>query len=138
MAKYIKANPLVAKYLHLEGDRNTAKDGNYLLWQGDMVAFGRPAELYDIAVRIGALVLTPYEARQEQDGTVLRPLPVATDDRFVTDAQREAQKETDSPESDSPESNPSETGSLEVGSSEVGSSLDAKDTNKTADAEKGE
>lgn len=133
MAKYIKANPLVAKYLHLESDRNTVKDGNYLLWQGDMIAFGKPTELYDIAVRIGAIVLTPYEARQEQDGTVLRPLPVATDDRFVTDAQREAQKETDSPESDSPESNPSETGS-----SEVGSSLDAKGTNKTADAEKGE
>lgn len=133
MAKYIKANPLVAKYLHLESDRNTVNDGNYLLWQGDMIAFGRPTELYDIAARIGALVLTPYEARQEQDGTVLRPLPVATDDRFVTDAQRAAQKETDSPES-----NPSENGSPESDSSEVGSLLDTKDTNKTVDTEKGE
>lgn len=126
MAKYIKANPLVAKYLHLEGDRNTEKDGNYLLWQGDMVAFGRPAELYDIAARIGALVLSPYEARQEQDGTVLRPLPVATDDRFITDAQRAAQEEgTDS----------KATGSSEADSSAADTS---SDTNKTADAEKGE
>lgn len=127
MAKYIKANPLVAKYLHLEGDRNTAKDGNYLLWQGDMVAFGRPAELYDIAVRIGALVLTPYEARQEQDGTVLRPLPVATDDRFVTDAQRAAQEE---------DADSTKAGSLEANSSAADTS--SSDTNKTADAEKGE
>lgn len=127
MAKYIKANPLVAKYLHLEGDRNTAKDGNYLLWQGDMVAFGRPAELYDIAVRIGALVLTPYEARQEQDGTVLRPLPVATDDRFVTDAQRAAQEE---------DTDQKTAGSSEADSSAANSS--SSDTNKTADAEKGE
>ncbi len=127
MAKYIKANPLVAKYLHLEGDRNTAKDGNYLLWQGDMVAFGRPAELYDIAVRIGALVLTPYEARQEQDGTVLRPLPVATDDRFVTDAQRAAQEE---------DSDSKTAGSSEADSSAADTS--SSDTNKTADAEKGE
>lgn len=91
MAKYIKANPLVAKYLGLESDRNTVADGNYLLWQGDMTAFGRLSELYDIAPRIGAVVLEPYEARQEQDGTVLRPLPVATDARFVTDAQKAAQ-----------------------------------------------
>lgn len=127
MAKYIKANPLVAKYLHLEGDRNTAKDGNYLLWQGDMVAFGRPAELYDIAARIGALVLTPYEARQEQDGTTLRPLPVATDDRFITDAQRAAQEE---------DSDPKTAGSSEADSSKADTS--SSDTNKTADAEKGE
>ncbi len=126
MAKYIKANPLVAKYLHLEGDRNTAKDGNYLLWQGDMVAFGRPSELYEIAVRIGALVLSPYEARQEQDGTTLRPLPVATDDRFVTDAQRAAQEE----DADSKTAGPSDADSSAVDSS--------SDTNKTADAEKGE
>lgn len=126
MAKYIKANPLVAKFLHLEGDRNTAKDGNYLLWQGDMVAFGRPSELYDIAVRIGALVLTPYEARQEQDGTVLRPLPVATDDRFVTDAQRAAQEE---------DMDQKTAGSSEADSSAADTS---SDTNKTADAEKGE
>ena len=29
MARYIKANPKVAKFLNLESDRNTVKDGNY-------------------------------------------------------------------------------------------------------------
>ena len=40
MARYIKANPKVAAYLHLENDRLKLKDGNYILWQGDMTAFG--------------------------------------------------------------------------------------------------
>lgn len=33
MARYIKANPLVARYLQLENDRNMVSDGNYLFWQ---------------------------------------------------------------------------------------------------------
>ena len=32
MARYIKANPKVAQYLNLQNDRNTVKDGNYILW----------------------------------------------------------------------------------------------------------
>ena len=40
MARYIKVNPLVADYLNLRNDRNTVKDGNYLLWQADMLRFG--------------------------------------------------------------------------------------------------
>ncbi len=83
MARYIKANYKVAQYLHLEHDRNRVKDGNYLLWQADMLAFGRLAELPQILERIGGIVLSAYEARQEQDGTVVRELPTAADDRFV-------------------------------------------------------
>lgn len=33
MARYIKANALVAKFLNLEHTRNAVKDGNYLFWQ---------------------------------------------------------------------------------------------------------
>ena len=36
MARYIKANPLVAEFLQVENDRNTVKDGNYLLWLEDI------------------------------------------------------------------------------------------------------
>ena len=125
MAKYIKANPLVAKYLGLEGDRNTVSDGNYLLWQGDMLAFGKLAELYDIAARIGALVLEPYEARQEQDGTTIRPLPIATDTRFVTAEQEAVTEEDESKQEDDTDNSKSAT--------------DSTTDNKTADtAEKGE
>lgn len=86
MACYIKANPLVAKYLNLENDRNAVKDGNYILWQGDMLAFGPLTRLNETLAAIGAIVLMPHEAREEQDGTVTRALPEATDPRFVVPA----------------------------------------------------
>lgn len=82
MARYIKANPLVARYLQLENDRNMVSDGNYLFWQNDMLKFGPLTQLNDILVKIGGIALLPHEARTEQDGTVCRPLPMATDARF--------------------------------------------------------
>ena len=82
MARYIKANPLVAQYLQLEDERNKVSDGNYLLWQNDMLKFGPLTQLNDILVKIGGIALIPHEARSEQDGTICRPLPRATDARF--------------------------------------------------------
>lgn len=82
MARYIKANPLVAQYLQLEDERNKVSDGNYLLWQNDMLKFGTLTQLNDILVKIGGIALMPHEARSEQDGTICRPLPRATDARF--------------------------------------------------------
>lgn len=83
MARYIKANPLVAKFLNLENDRNTVKDGNYILWQGDVLPFGPLTQLGATLAAIGAIALMPHEAREEQDGTQTRPLPEATDPRFI-------------------------------------------------------
>ena len=85
MARYIKANPKVAQYLRLENDRNRVTDGNYLLWQADMLAFGKLTDLPLILGQIGAISLAAHEAREEQDGTVVRELPVATDPRFVVE-----------------------------------------------------
>lgn len=82
MARYIKANPLVAQYLQLEDERNKVSDGNYLLWQNDMLKFGPLTQLNDILVKIGGIALMPHEARSEQDGTICRPLPRAADERF--------------------------------------------------------
>lgn len=82
MARYIKANPLVAEYLQLKNDRNTVSDGNYLLWQNDMLKFGPLTQLTETLAKIGGISLMPHEARQEQDGTVVRTLPIATDSRF--------------------------------------------------------
>ena len=83
MARYIKVNPLVADYLNLCNDRNTVKDGNYLLWQADMLRFGPLTQLTEILKQIGGLALMPHEAKEEQDGTVVRDLPIAEDPRFV-------------------------------------------------------
>lgn len=82
MAKYIKANAKVTKYLHLENERNMLKDGNYLLWQNDMLRLGPLSDLPGTLARIGAIALMPHEARQEQDGITCRVLPEATDERF--------------------------------------------------------
>ena len=89
MARYIKANQKVAAYLHLENDRLKLKDGNYILWQGDMTAFGPLPMLNDTLTKIGGIALMPHEAKQEQDGTVVRPLPVATDERFIMETVTE-------------------------------------------------
>lgn len=75
--------------MHLENDRNQVSDGNYLLWQADMAAFGRIVDLPLILEQIGAIALMAHEAKQEQDGTVCRELPVATDPRFIVEAGTE-------------------------------------------------
>ena len=85
MARYIKANPKVAQFLRVENDRNQVKDGNYLLWQADILPLGRLTELPQILEQIGGIALMAHEARQEQDSTVVRELPTATDPRFVVE-----------------------------------------------------
>ena len=85
MARYIKANPKVAQFLRVENDRNQVKDGNYLLWQADILPLGRLTDLPHILEQIGGIALMAHEARQEQDGTVVRELPTATDPRFVVE-----------------------------------------------------
>lgn len=103
MARYIKANGKVAEYLKLQNDRNKVTDGNYLLWQADMLAFGRLTELPQILEQIGGLALQAHEAREEQDGTVVRKLPVATDPRFVVEEATEQPGNADTPTTDVPE-----------------------------------
>ena len=119
MARYIKANPKVAQYLHLENDRNQVKDGNYLLWQADMLSFGRLIDLPQILEQIGGISLAAHEARQEQDGTVVRELPTATDSRFVVEKDEteeqpddtvaaEGETEAEQPTETEPEETPTE------------------------------
>lgn len=112
MARYIKANPKVAQYLRLENDRNRVADGNYLLWQADMLAFGKLTDLPLILGQIGAIALAAHEAREEQDGTVIRELPVAEDPRFVVepaeDPETEEPTEGDEPAAEDPEAGEAE------------------------------
>lgn len=104
MARYIKVNPKVAQYLHLESDRNRVKDGNYLLWQADILPFGRLTELPEILERIGGVALLAGEARQEQDGIVIHELPEATDEAFKIVVVKQPGKgtDTDNPEVEQP------------------------------------
>lgn len=93
MARYIKVRPEVARYLNLQHDRLMLKDGNYILWQADMLAFGPLPRLAETLEAIGGIALMPHEAREEQDGIKLRPLPEATDPRFATPAPAPAEPE---------------------------------------------
>ena len=97
MARYIKANPKVAQFLLVENDRNQVKDGNYLLWQADILPLGRLTDLPQILEQIGGIALMAHEARQEQDGTVLRELPTATDQRFVVEKKEVTTETTEEP-----------------------------------------
>lgn len=88
----------------MESDRNRVKDGNYLLWQADILPFGRLTELPEILERIGGVALLAGEARQEQDGIVIHELPEATDEAFkiVVVKQPEKETDTDNPEVEQP------------------------------------
>lgn len=94
MARYIKVNPLVAKHLNLQNDRLMVNDGNFILWQADMLAFGPLIRLAETLATIGAIALMPHEAREEQDGVNLRPLPEATDPRFIVPMPEPVAEET--------------------------------------------
>ncbi len=105
MARYIKANALVAKYLDKEKERNMLGDGNYLFWQNDMLKFGSLVKLDETLAKIGGIALLPHEAREEQDGLVCRPLPVATDKRFqqATTSSKEESVESSTQEDETNE-----------------------------------
>jgi hypothetical protein len=147
MARYIKVNPKVARHLRLENDRNQVADGNYLLWQADMLAFGRLTEMPSILAQIGGLSLQAHEAREEQDGTVLRKLPIATDPRFAEDVQEPAEDtgaedETDIPtpgneteDGESPTDEETEAGTQEPddAKNEAQETTDTDSTEETAD-----
>lgn len=105
MAYYIKANHLVAEFLKLDNVRLKLSDGNYMLWQADMLAFGPLTELKATCESIGAIMLMPHEARQEQDDTACRTLPAATDARFFIEPEPESEPEPD-PESQQQEPEP--------------------------------
>lgn len=132
MARYIKANPKVAVFLGVERDRNTVKDGNYLLWQADMLTFGPLTQLSETLEQIGGIALLPHEAREEQDGTVTRPLPTATDPRFIVDpAQPEETPENDATGDDNGEV-------VEEPAPEAESPAEGAEPAQTDEAEQGE
>ena len=72
-----------------------------------MLAFGKLTDLSIILEQIGAIALAAHEAKQEQDGTVVRPLPVATDPRFVIEPVEETPAENPE-ETEEPEETPAE------------------------------
>ena len=136
MARYIKANPKVAKFLGLERDRNTVTDGNYLLWQADMLAFGPLTQLTETLQQIGGIALMAHEAREEQDGTVCRPLPVATDPRFIMETAQANEPEAEPTPEPEPQPEPeSENGNTGEGTGESEAQAETPNGESTGESE---
>ena len=137
MARYIKANRKVAEFLHLESDRNTVSDGNYLLWQADMLAFGPLTQLSETLVQIGGIALLAHEAKEEQDGTVCRPLPVPADPRFIIEEpepKQEAEPAND-PEGETTEETAGDQSESETGDNENGGEQETIEAGDVGNAE---
>lgn len=137
MARYIKANRKVAEFLHLESDRNTVSDGNYLLWQADMLAFGPLTQLSETLVQIGGIALLAHEAKEEQDGTVCRPLPVPADPRFIIEEPEPAQETepVNDPESEATEETAGDQSESETGDNENGGEQETIEAGDVGNAE---
>lgn len=69
---YIKAPASVAADLQLTAVRNRLPDGSYLLWQADL---GPAYQMRQRALQLGCLLLTPEQARDEQQGRACAELP---------------------------------------------------------------
>lgn len=81
---YAKVNGKVVEAVGRSEWHPRTSDGNYLVFITELKRIDRDvfAHRAETAAAIGAVMLTDPEAAQEQKGTVVRPLPVATDPRF--------------------------------------------------------
>lgn len=121
MEKYVKANRKVVEFLGLQNDRTQFKDGCFLLWMQDLMVFGNLMNFESILSQIGAIPLTGEEARQEQDGVMNRPLPTATDERFIIKTTSQEESSTGPEDVIDSEGSSTEGSSTEGSSSEEGS-----------------
>lgn len=118
MERYVKVNRKVVEFLGLQNDRTQFRDGNFLLWMQDLMVFGNLINFGSILSQIGGIALTGEEARQEQDGVTNRPLPTATDERFIIETASQEDSSTGSEDVSGSEGAGSEEGP--EGSSEGG------------------
>ena len=58
-------------------------DGNYLLYQTDLLVFGPLFRLREYAARIGGAVMSDREAAANQRGELTTALPAATDPEWM-------------------------------------------------------
>lgn len=86
MANYIKVTEKVAASMGLTSIRNKTADGNYLLWQADVLRFPGD-DIFSRAAYCGGAVLTPNAAKEEVDGTD-HPVKVATPERFLSSSEK--------------------------------------------------
>lgn len=79
---YIKAPKKVAEAVGQAQNRGLLPDGNYLLWERDLL----PLHPYDLEA-IGCVALSAAEVREEQGGGEPAPLPEITDERIAREGE---------------------------------------------------
>ena len=80
---YYKVNAKVAEYLNLTAERNTTKDGNYILWVADINRFGSLVNISGILEDIGGVALSSADVVKELRGEMSTKLPEPKDARFI-------------------------------------------------------
>ena len=80
---FVKVSPWTAKKLNLDRTRIRMADGNYLLYQTDLLVFGPLFRLREYAARIGGAVMSDREAAANQRGEMTTALPAATDPEWM-------------------------------------------------------
>ena len=86
MANYIKVSCATAEKLGLSDIRNKTADGNYILWQADILHL--PGDtLQERANTIGGVVITPNVAIEEIKGTG-NPISVGTPSSNNTEEEK--------------------------------------------------
>ncbi len=124
MAYYVKCNDKTYQCIGAPTERVALEDGNHLAWQADFSKFPEWPDLRTIAAKTGSLLLSPSEARDEQDGVTCRELPEATEEMFrvakeVPEEESEETPEAPTEPSDkSAQSDESDTPANEEGGSE--------------------
>lgn len=88
MAFYIKVTKEVADALGLTAIRNKTADGNILLWQADVAS--EPGDtVFERAVAVGGVCLSPQQAKAEIEGTD-NPVEVTTPDKYKAEDSEES------------------------------------------------
>lgn len=84
---YIKVRPYVAEKLGVTDSRCTFPDGNYQLWEKDlmMVDRGWVRRVGETVARIGGVMFDPYRCREERERKAEEcvPLPEPTDPEWA-------------------------------------------------------
>lgn len=77
--QYIKAPRALADFLGLLDSRTTFADGNYLLWDRDILRLAGSGTIEELLPQVGSVILTAPEVRAEQNEECQpHPLPPVT------------------------------------------------------------
>ena len=90
MPYYVKVTPQVRnKILPDYTKKPKSKDGNYLLFQSDLIGI-KGNTLSERVANVGGALLTPAECKAERDGTVDSPAHCFTPAEYGGDSQSES------------------------------------------------